>query len=110
MESDTDQLSDRETQTQIAAEVRRWRRRAGYLGVGLIVSVLLWSPFFDGAPLHRLWSSFGRIFAVLSLIFFLPFLYSAATMLNLWYYGASLRRIDRKFATGTRNRKKRHHR
>jgi hypothetical protein len=41
------------------------------------------------------------------LIFFLPCLYSAATMVNLWYYGASLRRIDRQFATGPRNRKKR---
>ena len=106
MESD-DQLSDREEQAQIAEEVRRWRRRAAYLSVGLIVSVLLWTPFFHGGPLHHYWTSFGRIFAVLSLIFFLPCLYSAATMVNLWYYGASLRRIDRQFATGSRNKRRR---
>ena len=102
------QLSDREERAQIAEEVRRWRRRAAYLGVGLIVSVLLWTPFFKGGPLHRFWSSFGRMFAVLSMIFFLPCLYSAATMVNLWLYGAKLRRIDRQFATGAPNRKKGH--
>ena len=100
-----DEQSDEELQAPIAEEVRRWRKRTIYLGLGLIVSVLLWTPFFDGAPLHRYWTSFGRIFAVLSLIFFLPCLYSAATLFNLWYYGASLRRIDRQFATGLRNRK-----
>jgi hypothetical protein len=64
-------------------------------------------PFFEGWPLHRFWTSFGRIFAVLSLIFFFPCLYSAATVLNLSLYGANLRKIDRQFAGGTGNRKKR---
>jgi hypothetical protein len=100
-------VSDGETQAQIAEELRRWKRRATYLGVAVIVSVLLWAPFFEGEPLHRYWRSFGRIFAVLSLAFFLPFLYSAATVVNLWYYGASLRKIDRQFASGSRNRKNR---
>jgi hypothetical protein len=103
-----DHLSHSEEQAQIAEEVRRWRRRAAYLGVGLIVSVLLWTPFFEGGPLHRFWSSFGRMFAVLSMIFFLLCLYSAATMVNRWLYGANLRRIDRQFATGAPNRKKGH--
>ena len=103
-----DELGDREEQAQDAEEVRRWRRRAAYLGIGFIVSVLLWMPFFEGGPLHRFWSSFGRIFAVLSLIIFLPCLYCAATTVNLWLYGANLREIDRQFASGAHNSKKRH--
>ena len=102
-----DEQGDEELQAQIAEQVRRWRGRTIYLGLGLIVSVLLWTPFFDGRPLHHYWTSFGRIFAVLSLIFFFPCLYSVATMMNLWYYGASLRRIDRQFATGLRKPKMR---
>ncbi len=107
MKSDGEK-SDEELQAEVAREVRRWRRRATYLGVGIVISVLLWTPFFEGGPLHRFWTSFGRIFAVLSLVFFLPCLYSAATMVNLWWYGASLRRIDHQFAVETRNPKKRH--
>lgn len=49
MDSD-DQLSDREVQGQIAEQVRRWRGRTINLGLGLIVSVLLWTPFFEGGP------------------------------------------------------------
>ena len=42
------QLSDREERAQIAEEVRRWRRRAAYLGVGLIVSVLAVDAILQG--------------------------------------------------------------
>jgi hypothetical protein len=93
---------------QVAKELGRWRKRAACLGVGLVISVLLWTPFFEGGPLHRFWTSFGRIFAVLSMVFLLPCLYSAGTMVSLWWYGTSLRRNDRQFATETRNPKKRH--
>jgi len=67
-----DEQSDEELQAQIAEQVRRLGGRMIYLGLGLIVSVLLWMPFFDDGPRHRYWTSFDRIFAVLSLIFFLP--------------------------------------
>lgn len=92
---------DRRTQREIKESVRKWRRATCYLGSALIVSAGAWfSLFFPGRALYPLWETWGRVFAVTSLCIFIPCLYAAATTVNLWLYGASLRKIDRDFADG----------
>jgi hypothetical protein len=91
---------DRETRRQVAETVRKWGRATRYLGLALVITTGFWFLFFAGQPLHHLWQTWGRIFAAASLCIFLPFLYAAATTLNMWLYGASLEKIDRDFASG----------
>jgi hypothetical protein len=95
---------DRQVQREVKQQVNKWGRATCYLGLALVVTSGAWFLFFSGQPLHRLWETWGRILAVTSLCIFLPFLYAAGTTLNLWLYGARLRKIDRDFATGRWNR------
>jgi hypothetical protein len=85
------------TPAEIARELKKWIRYGSMLGLGLILSVACVIPTFNGLPLHRYWETFGRASMVMSGLFFFPFLFAAGTALNLWYYGWSLRRIDRDF-------------
>ena len=95
---------DRQVQREVKQQVNKWGRATCYLGLALVVTSGAWFLFFSGQPLHWLWETWGRILAVTSLCIFLPFLYAAVTTLNLWLYGARLRKIDRDFATGRWNR------
>jgi hypothetical protein len=88
---------------QIAHEVKKWRRATLLLGIGLLISSIAWVPFWEGNSLHHLWKTFGRVFAVLTMAFFFPCLYAGVTTLNLLWYGASLRKIDREFAETKHN-------
>lgn len=92
--------ADRELQEQVRQRVKRWGRATCYLGLAVILSAGAWSFFFPGRPLHPLWQTWGRAFAVIFLCVSLPWLYAAGTTFNLWLYGANLRRIDRDFASG----------
>lgn len=91
---------DRETQREVKEGVKKWGRTAFYLGLALILSVGLCFLFLPGQALHSLWQTWGRAVAIVSLCIFFPWLYAAATTLNLWLYGANLRKIDRDFASG----------
>jgi cytochrome c biogenesis protein CcdA len=91
---------DRQTQREINERVKKWGRATCYLGLALVISAGSWSFFFPGQALHRLWETWGRALAVISLCIFLPWLYASATTFNLWMYGANLRKIDRDFASG----------
>lgn len=91
---------DRELQRKVKESVKRWGRASCYLGLALIISAGSWFLFFPGQALHSLWQTWGRVFAVTSLCILLPWLYAAANTLNLWLYGANLRKIDRDFASG----------
>jgi hypothetical protein len=91
---------DHETQRQIKENVKKWWRITCYLGLALVVTAGSWFLFFPGQPFHFLWQTWGRLLAVASLCILLPWLYAAATTLNLWLYGANLRRIDEDFASG----------
>jgi hypothetical protein len=91
----------RETQREIKKSVEKWGRATGYLGIALIISAGTWlSLFLPGQALHQLWQTWGRVLAATSLCIFLPWLYAAGMPLNLWLYGASLRKIVRDFASG----------
>lgn len=96
--------NDRATQREVNTSVKKWGRATCYLGLALIVSTISWYQFFPGQALHPLWQTWGRILAVTSLCILLPWLYAAATTLNLWLYGANLRKIDRDFASGKWNK------
>jgi hypothetical protein len=91
---------DRELQKQVKHSVKKWGRATCFLGLALLLSAGGWSFFFPSRPLHPFWQTWGRAFAVTTLCIGLPWLYAAATTLNLWLYGASLRKIDRDFASG----------
>jgi hypothetical protein len=91
---------DRQTQREVNESVKKWGRATGYLGLALVISVGSWFFFFPGQALHRLWKTWGGVFAVTSLCIFLPLLFAAGTTLNLWLYGSSLRKINRDFANG----------
>jgi hypothetical protein len=92
--------ADLQTQREVNESVKKWGRATCYLGLALIMSTGVWSFFFPGRQLHRLWETWGRVIAVTSLCILLSWLYAAATTLNLWLYGANLRKIDRDFANG----------
>ena len=92
--------ADCETQREVKGSVKKWGRATCYLGLALIISAGTWFLFFPGQALHPLWQTWGRVLAVTTLCVFLPWLYAAATTLNLWLYGANLRKIDRDFAGG----------
>ncbi len=96
-----------QTQMEVVGSVRKWGRAACYLGLALVVSVASVVPFLYGNPLHRLWNTFGVGLVVLSMGLLLASLYAAATTLNLWLYGASLRKIDRDFANHGRRKPRR---
>jgi hypothetical protein len=91
---------DRELQRKVKESFKRWGRASCYLGLALVVSITLVVPFLYGNPLHRLWNTFGVGLVVVSMGLLLASLYAAANTLNLWLYGANLRKIDRDFASG----------
>jgi hypothetical protein len=92
---------DRETQRQVTKSVKKWGRATLYLGIAFVISAGTWFPFFPGQALHPLWQTWGRLLAVTTLCIGLPWVYAAATTVNLRLYGAALRKIDRDFASGT---------
>lgn len=94
---------DRQLQREVNQKANKWGRVTGYLGLALVITGGTWFFFFPGQPLHRLWETWGRVLAVTFLCILLPLVYAAATTVNLWYYRAQLRKIDRDFATGRFN-------
>ncbi len=88
------------TQIEIAKKVRKWGRAACCLGLALGISIGSVTPFLYGHSLHNYWEPFGVGFVVISMGLLLIFLYSAAITVSLLYYGRSLRKIDKEFASG----------
>jgi cation transport ATPase len=91
---------DREMQREIKQSVKKWARATCFLGLAFVISAGAWFLFFPGQALHPLWQTWGRLLAVTTLCLGLPWIYAAATTVNLWLYGADLRKIYRDFASG----------
>jgi len=91
---------DRQTQKEIKESVKKWRRATCYLGLAFVLSAGAWSLFFPGKAFHPFWQTWGRLLALTTLCTGLPWIYAAGTTLNLWLYGASLRKIAKDFASG----------
>lgn len=86
---------DKELEGQIQECLQRWRRRATWLGMALLVTIIAIIPFLYGHPLHREWDTIGRKLVLLSMCLLLAFMYAVGTAFNFWLYLRETKKIHR---------------
>ena len=91
-------------QREVNQKANKWGRVTGYLGLVLVITGGTWFFLFSRPAVAPAVGDMGQSTGRDLLCILLPLVYAAATTVNLWYYRAELRKIDRDFATGRFNR------
>jgi hypothetical protein len=89
---------DEEQEARLEERLRKWKRGAAGLGIGLATSVVMIVPFLKGHSLHDQWDSIGKKILVLSMCLLVGFMYSAGITYTCWSYLNGIKKINRKFA------------
>lgn len=86
-----------EQEARLEERLRKWKRGATWLGIGLAVSVATVVPFLQGHSLHDQWDRSGKKILVLSMCLLVGFMYAAGVTYTCWSYLRGVRKINRKY-------------
>jgi len=89
---------DEEQEARLKNNLRKWKRAATWLGIGLAVSIATIVPFLKGHSLHDLWDTVGKKILGLSMCLLVGFMYAAGIAYTRWWYLKGVREINKKFA------------
>lgn len=88
----------KETELQIEQCLRKWKRRAIWLGIALLGSVAAVVPFLYGYPLHNQWDSVGKKLLLLSMCLLPACVYAVGIAFSFWLYLRNIKKIHREFS------------
>jgi hypothetical protein len=73
--------------------LRLWQKRFAFSGAAFFLNCAAIAPFLAGHFLHGYWETFGKLLLLLSMGFFLSFVYCGALLWGAWTMLHDLKRV-----------------